>query len=167
LADDNLAQAIKSLGEELHVTDGATEASESEIALNVMVEGDERPLDPLVRDEIYRIVREALRNSYRHADASSIEAEVIYSPDVFRVRVRDDGRGINPTVVEQGRRAGHWGLPGMRERALKIGGQLALWSELGAGTEVELTVPGSIVYRSSAAPASTEFSSNKKAQVHE
>lgn len=166
LVDDNLAQAIKSLGEELHVADGATEESESEIALNVMVEGDERPLDSLVRDEIYRIVREALRNSYRHADARSIEAELIYASDVFRVRVRDDGRGINPTVVEQGRRTGHWGLPGMRERALKIGGQLALWSELGAGTEVELTVPGSIVYRSSAA-ASTEFSSNKKAPVHE
>jgi ligand-binding sensor domain-containing protein/signal transduction histidine kinase len=167
LVDDNLAQAIKSLGEELHATDGATEASESEISLNVMVEGDERPLDPLARDEIYRIVREALRNSYRHADATSIEAEIIYAPDVFRVRVRDDGRGINPTVVEEGRRAGHWGLPGMRERALKIGGQLALWSELGAGTEVELTVPGSVVYRSSTASASTEFSSNKKARVHE
>jgi ligand-binding sensor domain-containing protein/signal transduction histidine kinase len=153
LVDDNLTQAIKSLGEELHAT--------------VMVEGDERPLEPLVRDEIYRIVREALRNSHRHADARSIEAEIIYAPDVFRVRVRDDGRGINPTVVEQGRRAGHWGLPGMRERALKIGGQLALWSELGAGTEVELTVPGSIVYRSSTASTATEFSSNKKAQVHE
>jgi ligand-binding sensor domain-containing protein/signal transduction histidine kinase len=167
LVDDNLAQAITSLGEELHVRDGATEVPQSEIALNVMVEGDERPLEPLMRDEIYRIVREALRNSYRHADARSIEAEIIYAPDVFRVRVRDDGRGINPTVVEQGRRAGHWGLPGMRERALKIGGQLALWSELGAGTEVELTVPGSMVYRSAAAPASTECSSNKKAPVHE
>jgi nitrate/nitrite-specific signal transduction histidine kinase len=62
------------------------------------------------------------------------------------LRVRDDGNGIDPEVFQEGRREGHWGLPGMRERATRLGGQLHVWTESGAGTEIELTVPGSVVY---------------------
>ena len=58
---------------------------------------------------------------------------------------------MDPDVTNRGERIGHWGLGGMRERAERIGGELELWSEPGAGTEVELRIPASIVYESSAA----------------
>ena len=112
----------------------------------VLVEGTPRSLDPILRDEIYRIVREALRNAFHYAQARRIETEITYGDPLFRLRVRDDGNGIDPEVLGQGSRAGHWGLPGMHERAKRIGGELNVWSRPGAGTEVELTIPGSIAY---------------------
>lgn len=60
--------------------------------------------------------------------------------------MRDDGSGIVPEVVSRGVRAGHWGLPGMRERAKSFGGKLEVWSERGSGTEIKLAVPASIAY---------------------
>ena len=107
----------------------------------VIMEGQPRTLSPLLQDEIYRIAREVLRNAFQHAGARRIEAAIHYDPDLFRLRIRDDGKGIDPKVLQEGARAGHWGLPGIRERAKRIGAQLTLWSESGAGTEVELTVP--------------------------
>ena len=83
----------------------------------------------------------------RHASASRIEAEITYDRDLFRVRIRDDGKGIDSRIIEQGARPGHWGLPGMRERAKRLGARLQLWSEPGVGTEVELKVPARIAYR--------------------
>jgi signal transduction histidine kinase len=103
----------------------------------------------LLQDEIYRIAREVLRNAFQHACASRIEAAIHYDPNLFRLRIRDDGKGIDPTVLQDGARTGHWGLPGIRERAKRIGARLALWSESGAGTEVELTVPASVAYAAS------------------
>jgi ligand-binding sensor domain-containing protein/signal transduction histidine kinase len=147
LVNDDLAQAMTALGEEL----STSAATENPVALNVLVEGTARPLDPVLRDEIYRILREALRNAYAHARARNIEAEIAYGEKQLRVRIRDDGVGIDPHVLDHGARAGHWGLPGMRERAKQIGGKFDVWSELGAGTEVELTVPAAVVYRSSPA----------------
>ncbi len=67
---------------------------------------------------------------------------------LFRLRIRDDGKGIDAEVLQQGERTGHLGLPGMRERAKRIGGQLDVWSEPGAGTEIELSIPGPVAYRS-------------------
>jgi ligand-binding sensor domain-containing protein/signal transduction histidine kinase len=153
LVNDDLAQAMTALGEEL----SAGVAAENPVALNVVVEGTARPLDPVLRDEIYRILREALRNAYAHAHARSIEAEIAYGEKILRVRIRDDGVGIDPHVLDHGARAGHWGLPGMRERAKQIGGKFDVWSEQGAGTEVELTVPASVVYRSSPPQAGREL----------
>ena len=89
--------------------------------------------------------REAVRNAFRHAQALHIEAEISYGERALRVRVRDYGRGIDPAVVEEGR-TGHYGLPGMRERAKRIGAGLNVWSGVGSGTEVELEVPGVIAY---------------------
>jgi signal transduction histidine kinase len=136
---------MTALGRELSVSDAGAPSPD----LNVVEEGASRPLDPVVRDEIYRIVREALRNAFSHAQAKNIEAEIAYGEKLLRVRIRDDGAGIDPHVLASGDRAGHWGLPGMRERAQQIGGHLDVWSELGAGTEVELTVPASAAYKSS------------------
>ncbi len=113
----------------------------------VTVQGAWQPLSPLLQDEVYRIAREILRNAFHHAHASRIEAEIAYDRQFFRLRIRDNGKGIDRKVFEQGARQGHWGLPGVRERAKRIGARLKLWSEPGAGTEAELTVPARIAYR--------------------
>ncbi len=112
----------------------------------VTVEGTRRHLSPLLQDDVYRIAREILRNAFHHAHASRIETEIAYDRQFFRLRIRDDGKGIDRKVLEEGARQGHWGLPGVRERAKRIGGRLKLWSEPGAGTEAELTVPARIAY---------------------
>ena len=110
------------------------------------VEGAPQPLALLLQDEVYRIAREMLRNAFHHAQASRIEAGLAYDARFFRLRIRDNGKGIDRKVLESGARQGHWGLPGVRERAKRIGAQLKLWSEPGAGTEAELTVPARIAY---------------------
>jgi signal transduction histidine kinase len=113
------------------------------------VEGEQQPLSPLPRTEVCRITREILQNAFRHAQAHHIEAEIRYDYRLFRVRIRDDGTGIDPQVLETGGSAGHWGLRGARERAQQIGARLDFWSEAGAGTEVQLTVPAAIAYEKS------------------
>jgi signal transduction histidine kinase len=139
---NDIAEAIKGIGEEL-ATDGANETS---AVFRVEVEGTPRDLHPILRDEAYRIAGEALRNAFRHARARQIEVEIHYDHRQFRLRVRDDGKGIHPDVLGEDGRAGHFGLHGMRERAKLVGGKLAVWSELGSGTEIELTIPGSAAY---------------------
>ena len=143
-----LAQAITSLAEEL--TSGPEKGSAT---FRMSVEGSPRDLNPIVRDDISRIAREALRNAFRHAQASQIEAEVTYGARELRVRIRDDGTGIDAEHLNAGR-ARHWGLTNMRERAREIGSELSLWSEVGAGTEVELRIPDSVAYMPSPRPGS-------------
>ena len=116
----------------------------------VIVEGRPRPLHPLIRDEVYRVGREALVNAFRHAQASAVEVELDYAAEHLRVLVRDNGRGIDPEVQRAGRE-GHWGLSGMRERAERIGARFTVWSRAGAGTEVELLVPGHVAFPDGAA----------------
>jgi ligand-binding sensor domain-containing protein/signal transduction histidine kinase len=111
----------------------------------VLVEGKRRPLHSALRDEVYRIGREALINAFRHARAKSIEVELNYSSAAFRMVVRDDGCGIDPQTLETGR-DGHWGLSGMRERANRIGARLRLFSSVDGGTEVELSLPGHLAF---------------------
>src|SRR6266478_3881260 len=142
MGDSDIAQALTALGKELALQSG----NGLEPCVRVLLEGKQRELNPMLRDEIYRIAREALRNAFRHARAQKIEAEITYSDSEFLLHVRDDGGGIDPEVANQGARAGHWGLPGMRERAKSFGGKLEVWSEHGAGTEIELSVPGAIAY---------------------
>ena len=120
-------------------------------AFRVNIEGSVRELVPLVRDEIAAVVREALRNAFRHAHASQIAVEIRYDPRQLRLRVRDDGKGIDQQIVDAGSSAGHYGLTGMRERAELLNGRLSLWSDVGAGTELELTVAGSVAYANRAA----------------
>lgn len=111
----------------------------------VIVEGTPRPLNPLMRDDIYRIGREAVTNAFRHSHANNVEVELEYAADGLRVLVRDSGIGFDPKVLQSGR-DGHWGLSGMRERAKRIGARLRVLTRPGAGTEVELTVPGGNSY---------------------
>lgn len=122
-------------------------AIDEKIGYRVIVQSARRPLRPAIRDEVYRIGREALVNAFLHARPNTVEVEVEYASRYLRIMVRDDGCGIDPQVLEAGRR-GHWGLPGMRERSEGIGATLKLRSRIGAGTEVELTVPSAIAFES-------------------
>jgi len=139
---NDLALAIKTLGGELATADSNAQRPE----FNVQVEGIPRDLHPILRDEVYRIAGEAMRNAFRHADAKQIEVEIRYDERQLRVRVRDDGKGIDPKLLSDDGREGHFGLRGMRERAKLIGGKLTVWSELDSGTEVELGIPSSRAY---------------------
>jgi signal transduction histidine kinase/ligand-binding sensor domain-containing protein len=140
LGPHDLVQALSATGKELAGEDNSVE-------FRTMIEGKPRNLDPVLRDEAYRFGREALRNAFSHAKAQNIEAEVTYEEVRFILRIRDDGIGIDPKVLSHGSRPGHWGLPGMRERAESLGAEMQLWSESGAGTEVQLTVPAAIAYQ--------------------
>ena len=139
---NDLARSINTLGEEL----AADPANHESPAFRVTVEGDPRELHPILRDEIYRIAAEALRNAFHHAAARQVEVEIRYDNQQFRLRVRDDGKGIDPAVLSGQGPEGHYGLPGMRERGNLIGGKLVIWSEVGAGTEVELRIPAAAAY---------------------
>ncbi|HLX42288.1 MAG TPA: two-component regulator propeller domain-containing protein, partial [Bryobacteraceae bacterium] len=119
---------------------------QEDVEFRVIVEGDQRPLRPSLRDEVYRIGREALINAFRHSRASQIEIELKYSEKQLRVFVRDNGSGIDPNILTAGR-AGHWGLSGMRERADRIGAQLHVLSSSAAGTEIELAVPARLAFQ--------------------
>jgi signal transduction histidine kinase/streptogramin lyase len=143
----DLAETITALGEEL----GAAEGAKTPAAFRVAVEGTPKALRPILRDEIYGIAREALRNAFRHARASRIETDITYGEQLLRLRIRDNGNGIDPGVLDQGGRTGHWGLVGMRERAERIGVRLDVWSREGSGTEVEVSAPASIAYEGSSA----------------
>src|SRR5207248_650475 len=116
VAGNDLAEAVSGLGKEL--ASGQDDAAR----FSVSVEGRPRELHPILRDDIYRIAREALRNAFRHARAGKIEAEIVYGARLLRLRVRDDGQGIDAKLLDAGR-DGHWGLPGMRERAEQMGAQ--------------------------------------------
>ncbi len=133
---EDLERAFLGIHEELTATDHAD--------YRVIIEGKPRPLNPIIRDEVYRIGREALLNAFHHSGGKSIELELEYSHHL-RMLVRDDGRGIDPEVVRSGT-DGHWGLAGMRERAESIGAGFKVRSRAAAGTEVELTVPGDVAF---------------------
>jgi signal transduction histidine kinase len=141
---NDLAEAIEVLGEELRAHQ--TSANGASTDFSVRVNGTAKNLHPMLRDEMYRITGEALRNAFHHAHARRIEVEIAYDRRQVCVRVRDDGIGIDATVLSQEERSGHFGLTGMRERSKGIGGQLDVWSEREAGTEVELTIPASVAY---------------------
>jgi signal transduction histidine kinase/ligand-binding sensor domain-containing protein len=112
----------------------------------VVVNGTVRPLHPVVFEELFKVGKEALGNAFRHSGAHSIETELNYERSEFRIRIRDDGTGIDSAILRQGHREGHFGLPGMRERAQKAGARLDVWSRTGAGTEVELRIPAGVAY---------------------
>ncbi|HTA43972.1 MAG TPA: two-component regulator propeller domain-containing protein [Bryobacteraceae bacterium] len=145
---NGLSEAVKHAGDELAAQGGAE--------FRLVVEGATRELRPIVRDEIYRISREALRNAFQHAHAHRIEAEITYGDRALRLRIRDDGNGIPPSILKAGRES-HYGLTGMRERTVQIGAKLNIWSRVGAGTEVDLSIPGSIAYAETAGRAGFKF----------
>jgi signal transduction histidine kinase/ligand-binding sensor domain-containing protein len=146
VAEGDLAQWLTNMGEELA---RAQQTNGNSPTFRLTVEGEQQTLSPLPRTEVCRITREILQNAFRHAQAHHIEAEIRYDAGLLRVRIRDDGRGIDPQTLQAGGSAGHWGLRGARERAQQIGARLDFWSEAGAGTEVELSVPAAVAYEKS------------------
>jgi signal transduction histidine kinase len=134
----SLEDGLSKLGDECRL--------ENTPPFRILVSGHSRAIKPAVQEQIYLIVREALVNALRHSEATSTEAEVEYLHGRLRVAVRDNGRGIDPEVVRSGRRDGHWGMAGMRERAENMGARLTVRSRATAGTEVELSVPSQIAF---------------------
>jgi len=120
-----------------------------DIDFRVGVAGRQQPLSPLIEQETYRIGREALLNAFCHSGAKRVECELEYSDNDLQLRVRDNGKGIDPQVLREGR-AGHFGFLGMRERAARIGGVLNISSTLGGGTEVQLRIPSVLAFQLSA-----------------
>ncbi len=134
----DLAQSLARAGDEI--------ANGSEVKIRVTSEGQMQSLNPVAWDEILCIGREAMVNAFRHAKGHRIEVEVDYASWELRLRIRDDGQGIDPEILRAGR-PGHIGLAAMRERADKVGGRLDINSAPGAGTEIELIVPAARAYR--------------------
>ena len=135
----DLGQAFSRIPRELAVRGG--------VDYRVAVEGSSRSLHPVIRDEVYRIGREALANAFYHSGATNIVVSLACGRRELRMVVSDNGRGIDPAVLRMGR-TGHWGLQGMRERTEKVGGKLTFSNRAGGGTEVELCVPGRLAFRS-------------------
>ena len=148
LVPHDLAQAIATVGEGL----ASDQTSEISPEFHVYVEGKSSDITPIVRDEVYRIACESLRNAFRHAHAKRIDVRIRYDKRQFWIQVVDNGKGIDPAVLTAGRRAGHHGLPGIHERAELAGGKLSVRSRLNSGTEIELTIPATTAYVKSRSP---------------
>lgn len=136
---NDLAEAFRRATEECRM--------QRPIEASFAVVGNAREMHPVVRDEIYRIGYEAVRNACMHSRCSRLEVGLRYTQDIA-LRVSDNGIGIDPLVADQGK-DGHFGLPGMRERTARIGGKLTIVSSANSGTEITVVVPGSIVFRKS------------------
>lgn len=155
---NELARAIRTLGEEL-----AAVPSENGncVDFHVFVEGASRDMVPLIRDEIYRLACEAMRNAFKHARATRIEVELSYEPRKFRLRVSDNGKGIEPKVLAEGGVSGHFGLPGMQERARLVKSKLTVHSAPGSGTEIEFSIPAAVAYAKSPGPHASTSSAKE------
>jgi PAS domain S-box-containing protein len=134
----DLVTSLSSVKQELAVN--------SEVDFQVQVVGREQPILPLIRHEMHRIGREALINAFSHSRANCVELKLEYAEGGFSMRIWDNGCGIDPQVLRDGRE-GHWGLAGMRERATKIGGLLTISSNGPDGTEVQLSIPGALAFQ--------------------
>jgi signal transduction histidine kinase len=135
----DLLQDLARVGEEL--------AHDGTVAFSARLEGASREIAPEVQDEAYRIGREALLNAFRHAQAQNVEVRIGLGERGFELQVLDDGCGLDEATLAQGASSGHWGLPGMRERAGMVGGRLQVRRRPQGGTEVALTVPATRAYR--------------------
>ena len=140
MATQNLSRAFAAYANEL--------SQLRTITFDVKVTGAQTEIDPIVRDHIYRIGREAIGNAFKHSDSSTIEIDLAFSPRELQMTIRDDGKGIEPSILNAGGKPGHWGIYNMRERARKIGASLEFSSVPNAGTTLALKLPLSSSKRS-------------------
>jgi signal transduction histidine kinase/streptogramin lyase len=118
------------------------------LAATISAYGNIRQLHPIVRDEVYRIGHEAIRNAHAHSGGTHLDIQLRYMDDLT-LRIADDGPGTTPSNFSD-HKEGHYGLKGMRERAIRIGAKLTIVSSKGCGTEVCLVVPGVIAFEDAA-----------------
>ncbi len=114
--------------------------------------GARRPLQALIHSEVVLVVREALMNAYKHSGADTIGVDLHFQRSCFSVAVQDNGKGIDPEILKRGHREDHWGLPGMRERVLKLGASFAIERRPSGGTRIALKIPASIAYQAGKSP---------------
>jgi signal transduction histidine kinase/ligand-binding sensor domain-containing protein len=138
LSSNDLVNSLSQLSDEF--------AGDSEIQVDVVVEGRERPLNALPGNDVLQIGRQAVTNALHHAHAKTIHVLLSYGDRNMEVRVQDNGVGINPETLNLGR-PGHFGISGMKERAERLGGSISIRSYPGEGTEVNLTVPAHLLYQ--------------------
>jgi signal transduction histidine kinase len=109
----------------------------------VTVEGRPRPLHPLIGDDVYRIGRDALARAFEHAGTGSVEVRLEYGRRRLRVQVRSEGEaGVKHTSVP-----GRGGFEELKERAARMGGRLKVRGRAATGTELELSVPADVAFR--------------------
>lgn len=144
-ADESGRPATDLEGTLCHVLDGLRALAPA-VQFTLRVDGRPRALRPEVADDIANIAREALRNAAVHAGGRTVAVTLEYGARALRMRVSDDGVGLDATVAHGAGKPGHWGLAGMRERAAQIGADLAIESWPGAGTTVSLTMPAKRAY---------------------
>jgi signal transduction histidine kinase len=109
----------------------------SEAAIDLKVTGTFRPLERSVEDEMLRIAQEAISNAVRHAAASEIKVVLKYDTGSLRLKVSDDGKGFAQAAAAP---FGHYGMQGMKERAVAIDAKLRIESSPGNGTSIEATL---------------------------
>lgn len=136
--EEDFAAGVATIGQELEL--------HKLMEFRVIEDGDRRELRPEVRSELCKIAREALTNILHHSHASSAEVMLYYSRRDFIMKCSDNGVGLAPAVLRRGKREGHWGLVGIRERIDALSGRFQLWSSPDGGTEVEVRVPGNRAY---------------------
>ena len=120
----------------------------SDAQVEVHIRGPYIELKPLAYNEVLKVIKECIWNSFRHARPKHIKVDIHSSSRVFQVSIVDDGVGIEPTILEKGGRDGHWGLPGIRERAVTLKAKLVIRNRDAGGTEVLLRIKGTEAYRS-------------------
>jgi ligand-binding sensor domain-containing protein/signal transduction histidine kinase len=137
---DDIVKGFSEIAEGLRTENGSD--------IHILVEGSERQLNPVAGNDVLQIGRQAIANAFQHAHASRIRVLVSYSKRDLRISVQDNGCGIDEDTIARGK-PGHHGIRGMRERAERIGGTLSIRTGPGQGTEVDLSVPATLVYQNS------------------
>lgn len=121
---------------------------------SMKVSGRKRDVRTVVQEELLKIVKEALNNAFRHADANAIEVRIAYTRHALEVWICDDGVGIDPSILSEGGKPNHWGIPSMQQRAAKIGAHLHIARHEPQGTAVLIKLSGPRAFIPSAPPFS-------------
>jgi len=152
LTGRQLVQDLRNTGKAFTLHDGLETVGREfqslyPIAFQIASQGRERTLYVQVADELCKVGREAISNAFRHSNGTLITVVLDYDSSSLGVTIKDDGEGIDETIMIEGRKTGHWGLPGMRERVARLGGSIRFESKQGEGATVEIRVPARKVYQ--------------------